>query len=175
MPAALLMSNLQAVLRVYCSANTSPAELCDRINRLVCANVDAGKFITFFYGLVDMNKRRLTYTNAGHYAPMLVHHDGSLTRLTEGGTVFGLRDDCRFEIGEVELKTGDRLVLFTDGVTEVRNSFDEEFGEDRLVHILRSSQGLDGDKLQQTILQQVNDFCLGQLNDDTTMVVLTVE
>ncbi len=175
MPAALLMSNLQAVLRVYASANTSPAELCDRINRLVCANVDAGKFITFFYGLVDMNERRLTYTNAGHYAPMLVHHDGSLTRLTEGGTVFGLRDDCRFEIGEVELRTGDRLVLFTDGVTEVRNSFDEEFGEDRLVHILRSSQGLDGDKLQQTILQQVNDFCLGELNDDTTMVVLTVE
>jgi phosphoserine phosphatase RsbU/P len=175
MPAALLMSNLQAVLRVYASANTSPAELCDRINRLVCANVDAGKFITFFYGLVDMNSRRLTYTNAGHHAPMLIHRDGSLTRLTAGGLVFGLDNDCNFEIGEAELKTGDRLVLFTDGVTEARNSFDEEFGEERLFHILRSCQGLDGDKLQQAILQKVNDFCLSELSDDTTMVVLTVE
>ena len=75
----------------------------------------------------------------------------------------------------MDLTTGDRLVLFTDGVTEVRNSFDEEFGEDRLLHILRSCRGLDGDKLQQLILQKVNDFCLGELNDDTTMVVLTVE
>jgi sigma-B regulation protein RsbU (phosphoserine phosphatase) len=175
MPAALLMSNLQAVLRVYASANTSPAELCDRINRLVCTNVDAGKFITCFYGLVDMESRRLTYTNAGHYPPLLVHRDGSLTRLTEGGIVFGLSEDCKFEIGEVELKSGDRLVLFTDGLTEARNSFDEEFGEERLLDILRTCPGLDGNKLQQMILQKVNDFCLGDLSDDTTMVVLTVE
>ena len=175
MPAALLMSNLQAVLRVYASAKTSPAELCERINRLVCTNVDAGKFITCFYGLVDMKRRRLTYTNAGHYPPMLVHRDGGLTRLTEGGIVFGLRDNCKFEIGEVELKAGDRLVLFTDGVTEVRNSSDEEFGEERLLHILRSSQGLAGEELQQRILQQVNDFCLGELSDDTTMVILSIE
>jgi sigma-B regulation protein RsbU (phosphoserine phosphatase) len=175
MPAALLMSNLQAVLRVYATANTSPADLCDRINRLVCANVDAGKFITCFYGLVDMKRRRLIYTNAGHYPPMLVHRDGGLTRLTEGGLVFGLREDSGFEIGEVELRSGDRLLLFTDGVTEARNSSDEEFGEERLLQILRSSQGLDGDKLQQMILQKVNDFCLGELSDDTTIMVLTVE
>ncbi len=175
MPAALLMSNLQAVMRSFASPTMSPRHLCSQVNRLMCSNVDAGKFITLFYGLVDMDERRLLYTNAGHNAPVLVHRDGSCERLSEGGTVFGLIYNGHYSMGEVELRSGDRLVMFTDGLTEARNANDEEFGEERLLNLLRRAKELGATELQQEITRAVNKFSQGELGDDMTMIVAAID
>jgi phosphoserine phosphatase RsbU/P len=175
MPAALLMANLQAVMRSFASSTTSPKDLCARINSLICSNVDAGKFITLFYGLVDMNEKRLLYTNAGHNAPVLIHRDGSCERLSEGGTVLGLIYDGYYSMGEVELRSGDRLVMFTDGLTEARDANDEEFGEERLLNLLRGFKELAARELEQEITRAVNEFSHGEMGDDMTMIVVAIE
>jgi sigma-B regulation protein RsbU (phosphoserine phosphatase) len=117
----------------------------------------------------------LFYTNAGHDAPMLVRRDGEIVRLTEGGPVLGLIPDYVYEVNEVELKPGDRLALFTDGLTEARDVDDEEFGEDRLMAILRSSRELSAGNIQGRIVKAVDVFSQGEMGDDTTLMVLAID
>src|SRR5262249_51355836 len=142
MPAALLMANLQAAVRSLAAPDVSPAELCAQVNRLICANVDVGKFITFFFGLFDLRARQLTYTNAGHCVPLLVRGDGHTQTLTEGGIALGIFPHSEYSAGNIEFNSDDRLALFTDGVTETRNASDEEFGEERLLHLLETNRHL---------------------------------
>jgi sigma-B regulation protein RsbU (phosphoserine phosphatase) len=175
MPAALLMSNIQAAVKSRASTGNATDVLCEQVNRLVCNNVDEGKFITFFYCFIDMVARKLFYTNAGHHAPMLVRRDGEVIRLTEGGPVLGLIPDYVYEVDEVELKPGDRLALFTDGLTEARDVDDEEFGEERLLAILRSSRELSAGNIQGRIVKAVDIFSRGEMGDDTTLIVLAVD
>jgi sigma-B regulation protein RsbU (phosphoserine phosphatase) len=175
MPAALLMSNIQAAVKSLASTGISPNILCQQVNRLVCNNVDEGKFITFFYCVIDTVARKLLYTNAGHHVPMLVRRDGEIVRLTEGGPVLGLIPDYVYEVDEVELKPGDRLVLFTDGLTEARDIDDEEFGEERLMAILRSSRELSAGSIQGRIVKAVDVFSQGEMGDDTTLIVLAID
>ncbi|MCI0338196.1 MAG: SpoIIE family protein phosphatase [Acidobacteria bacterium] len=175
MPAALLMSNIQAAVKSLASIGSATNVLCGQVNRLVCNNVDEGKFITFFCCFFDTVTRKLFYTNAGHNAPILVRRDGEIVRLTEGGPVLGLIPDYDYGIGEVELKSGDRLALFTDGLTEARDYYDDEFGEERLLDILRSGKDFSAAKIQQQIVQAVDMFSYGELGDDTTLIVLAIE
>ena len=174
MPAALLMSNLQAIVRALASETLSPRELTEKINRAMFRNVADGKFITFFYALIDSRRRRLHYSNAGHNAPILLREDGTQLRLEEGGLVLGAFLESSYEQGEVELRPGDRLVLFTDGVTEAMNENEEEFGEERLVQTLLCDRPLTADAFQNRLLDQVHEFSGGELEDDVTVLVLSV-
>jgi phosphoserine phosphatase RsbU/P len=175
MPAALLMSNIQAAVKSLASIGCATNVLCDQVNRLVCANVDDGKFITFFYCAFETETRKMTYTNAGHHAPMLVRRAGEIVRLTEGGPVLGLIPDYNYEIDEVELKPGDRLVLFTDGLTDAMGVDGQEFGEERLLAVLHASRELGAAKIQGRILKAVDVFSQGEMGDDTTLIVLALE
>ena len=121
MPAALLMSNVQAAVHAFASETLSPSELCAKVNRVVSSSTGEDKFITFFYCVVDAEKKKLVYTNAGHNAGLLVRGDGSLLRLEGGGAVLGPFPNWNYKHDEIELKAGDRLLLFTDGVTELRS------------------------------------------------------
>src|SRR6185436_21084417 len=91
------------------------------------------RFISFFYCVLDAATGVLTYCNAGHYLPMLVRADGTSERLGIGGPVLGVLPDAEYEKASISLGAGDRVVLFTDGLTEARNEADDEFGEDRLL------------------------------------------
>jgi sigma-B regulation protein RsbU (phosphoserine phosphatase) len=175
MPAALLMSNVQAAVKAFASEAVSPQELCEKVNRVICGNIAANKFITFFYGLLDAGRKRLVYANAGHNPPVLVRHDGATERLATGGAVLGVFPDWGYEQGEVELRAGDRVLLFTDGVTEVRNAAGEEFGEERLVALLAAHRALDADELQRKIMGAVTEFSGGDFQDDATLIVMAVE
>jgi len=174
MPAALLMSNLQAAIRSLATESERPEELCARLNQLVCSNTAPDKFITLFYGLVDAPNRKLVYSNAGHNSPILLRRDGSSSRLPEGGAALGIFPEWRYEAGEVQLYAGDRLVLFTDGVTEAMTSQGEEFGEERLLALMTAGPELGAAELQQKILQAVTEFSAGDLQDDATLIVVAV-
>ncbi len=173
-PAALLMSNLQAIVRGTATATMLPDALCRKVNESIHRNIAADRFVTFFYGLLDSRSNRLVYTNAGHNAPIVLRRDGSCDRLREGGDVLGIFPERTYEYGEVALAPGDRIVLFTDGLTEVRNETGEEFGEARLLELLTKNQSLCAADLQKEILQAVTEYSDGEFADDVTLIVVAV-
>ncbi len=173
MAAALLMSNLQAIVRAFASGGLEPHELCAKANRLIAANVAPGKYITFFYAVVDAARLRLDYCNAGHNPPMLQHRDGTMATLGEGGPVLGVFPGACYAGGTAELRPDDCLVLFTDGITEAMNAKDEEFGEDRLMALL-SQRFAGADECRRQIVAAVTQFSNGAFQDDATVLVMTV-
>ena len=174
-PAALLMSNLQAAVRAFATEAAHPAELCQQVNRILCGRIAEGRFISFFYCRIDTAMGMLTYSNAGHYRPVVVHADGSVSRLTEGGTVLGVFSDAAYDQATVAITSGDRIVLFTDGVTEARNAADDEFGEDRLIEAAVAHRGCSAPALEARLSQEVATFTGGTLQDDATLIVVAVE
>lgn len=175
MPAALLMSNLQAAVRGLASISLSPDALCARLNSLVCGNIASDRFITLFYAQLDGPARRLRYSNAGHNAPIVLHRDGSHDRLEEGGGVLGMFPMAKFSFGVKKLARGDRVVFFTDGVTETSGPEGEEFGEERLLRLLKEHRKMDAKGLQQKILDAIARFGRGNRHDDATLIVMAVE
>lgn len=175
LPAALLMSNLQAAVRGLAAPSLPPGALCQRLNSLVCSNTTNDRFITFFYAELDGPARALRYSNAGHNAPILLHRDGSHDRLHEGGCVLGIFPQQSFATGSARLSAGDRVVLFTDGVTEAYDPDGEEFGETRLLELLREDPSAPPAALQEKILGAAGAFSRGHWHDDATLLVLAVQ
>jgi sigma-B regulation protein RsbU (phosphoserine phosphatase) len=174
LPAALLMSNLQAAFRGFASPAVSPEALCDKLNSLICRNIASDRFITFFYAQLDGVARQLRYTNAGHNAPIVTHKDGSHDRLREGGGILGVFPVQAFDMGVYDLAAGDRVLLFTDGVTEACNPEGEEFGDARLLQLLEENRELSAEDLQRKILSVVAEFCRGHWHDDATLIAIAV-
>lgn len=172
MPAALLMSNVQAAVHAFASETLSPSEMCAKVNRVVSSSMGEDKFITFFYGVVDAEQKTLAYTNAGHNAGLLLRRGGSLIRLEPGGAVLGPFPNWKYKNEEIELRTGDRLLLFTDGVTELRSPVGDEFGEDRLIRLLFDKRELEAEALRDQIVEAVVSFGGGEFQDDATLLVL---
>jgi len=173
-PAALLMSNVQAAVHALACEMLPTGELCGRINRIVAANVGSGKFITFFYGVLD-GARRFSYTNAGHCEPILVRRNGDCVRVNHGGVVLGVFPEWEYREAQVALQPGDRLVLFTDGITEIENAEAEEFGEQRLMELLCANRALDAEAMQKRVMAAIAEFSGGNFQDDATLIVTAVE
>ena len=174
-PAALLMCNLQAVVRGLSSPSVTPDLLCNSLNSLVWKNTHTDRFITLFYAQLDGPTRRLRYANAGHNAPIVVRACGSHERLQEGGGVLGVFEEQSFGLGTVDLAPGDRLVLFTDGVTEASNREGEEFGDQGLLSLLEEHRKLSANAIQEKIAAAISEFSGGHLTDDATLLILAVE
>jgi sigma-B regulation protein RsbU (phosphoserine phosphatase) len=173
MPAALLMSGLQAAVRA--SASGSPRDLCERVRRVVVSSLTGGRFVTFFYATIDTAAMRLRWCNAGHNAPILARADGSVVRLAEGGPAFSrlFREDPYSE-NEISIAAGDRLVLFTDGVSEASGGDGEMFGEPRIEQLVIAQRSLGARELQEVIAGAATAFSGGELDDDLTLVVAAV-
>jgi phosphoserine phosphatase RsbU/P len=174
LPAALLMSNLQAAVRGLASPLLPPDGLCTRLNSLVCHNTGMDRFITFFYAQLDGAEHVLRYTNAGHNAPIVLHRDGSHERLDTGGGVLGVFPQQTFAVGTARLAAGDRVLLYTDGVTEAYDGAGEEYGEARLLSLLTEHRNVAASALHEKILAAAGDFSHGHWHDDATVVVLAV-
>jgi phosphoserine phosphatase RsbU/P len=173
-PAALLMSNVQAAVHALAGEMLPTGELCGRINRIVSANMGHGKFITFFYGVIDGPGRRLTYTNAGHCAPILVRRNSETVRPDHAGVVLGVFPNWSYKQEQVDLEPGDRLVLFTDGITEATNADGEEFGEERLAELVAAHRHLDAEAMQKCVMAAIAEFSGGNFQDDATLIVTAV-
>jgi sigma-B regulation protein RsbU (phosphoserine phosphatase) len=174
-PAALLMSNLQAAVRAFATDAAQPAELCQQVNRILCGRIAEDRFISFFYCVVDSEIGTLTFANAGHYAPVLVRADGGVERLASGGPVLGVFSDAVYTQERIHVAAGDRLVLFTDGITEARRADDEEFGEERLVALACEHRGCSAPALQARLTDAVSGFTSGEFQDDATLIVMAAE
>jgi len=175
MPAALLMANLQAAVKATASATTEPAVVCERVKQIVGGNLVGGKFISFFYGVVDAASRTFAYSNAGHNPPIVVRSDSSVDRLVRGGPAMcRLFRDVRQEQDVMPIAPGDRIVLFTDGATEARRG-EEDFGDDRLIQLLIAHRHLGARELQERIMAELRDFSGGDFGDDVTLVVVAAQ
>lgn len=174
-PAALLMSNMQAALKSFASENISPSEMCEKLNRLMCGNTPLQKFISCFYGDLDVRNRTLTFTNAGHNPPILMRRNGECIHLDDGGRVIGAFCDSSYTQSQIKFYEGDKLLLFTDGVTEARNASGEEFGDERLQWCVRAYRGRSAAELRTTILNEVTQFCGDNFDDDAALMVVIAE
>jgi sigma-B regulation protein RsbU (phosphoserine phosphatase) len=194
--AALLMASLQAALRSHstflgnrslamASGGTVPsstdvalpgvsdsvADIVSSLNQQLYQNSPSEKYVTFFYGVYDDWRRQLTYTNAGHLPPLVFNREG-VRRLEVGGTVLGLLGDANYQQGQVKFSPKDVLIAYTDGITEAENSFEEQFGENRLIQVVERSMEKPPEEILDDILGAVRDWVgSGEPQDDMTLIV----
>jgi serine phosphatase RsbU (regulator of sigma subunit) len=170
--AALLMANLQANLRSQCAiALNQPQRLLCSVNQLFCDNTPDGSFATLFFAEYDDTASHLRYANCGHLPPLLLHCDGTVERLEATATVLGIFKDWGCEIGECQLRTGDILALYTDGITESYSSDDEQFGEQRLIEALQRHRESSSQAALASIVAEVQRFCPHEQHDDITLII----
>ena len=175
LPAALLMSNFQAALKSLASDHLSPADVSVRLNELLYANIPLHKFITAFYAVVNIADHTLTFTNAGHNPPLLVRENGECVRLEAGGSVLGAFPNAPFAEEQIQLQHGDRLLLFTDGLTEATDEDGEQFGEDRLLDLLQAHRHEGADDLKEIVFHVIEEFCGHTFRDDAALMVIGVD
>ena len=173
--AALLMASIQSIMRTQlCDGNAAvtPANTVARLNRLLYASTSPEKYATFFFGLYSEHTRRLTYTNAGHLPPLLIHGDG-FEFLEVTGSVVGAFPMLRYEEQTVPLGCGDLLVAYTDGITEPENAYGEDFGAERLAEVVMRHRTCCPDEIVAKVLEAVRhwDTSAEQADDMTLMIV----
>jgi sigma-B regulation protein RsbU (phosphoserine phosphatase) len=175
--AALMMASLQASLRSEATrAPENLAGLVGNVNHLLYGASSDNRYATFFYAQYDPETRQLTYVNAGHNPPMLIHRDGDkwqITRLEVGGTVVGLLETFPYEQSHVTIATGDVFIAFTDGISEAMNAADDEWGETQLIETVKQCGVLAPSQIIARVMQAADGFVAGaKQHDDMTLVVL---
>ena len=176
MSASLLMASLQAALRTLVSDYEAPADVVQRLNLLFCHNIQLTKFVTLFLARFESQTHSLTYCNAGHNPPLLYRAQSNgqepLSYLRPTGAAIGLVEEFPFGTETVTLTPGDMLLLYTDGVTEAINPHEEEFGQERLVELVRDGSHWSAHELARELRHRLREFTHGQPPaDDITIVV----
>lgn len=172
-PAALLMANLQAWFRSQQPASLDePVPLLQSVNRHFFASTEPERFATLFYGLYNDRTRRLRYVNCAHSEPLLLRASGALERLETTATVVGAFAQWQCGEAQVDLHPGDLLALYSDGVTEASGAGNEDFGEDRLLDVLRGHHQSGAAATVQSVIDAVAAFSRGPRSDDETVVIL---
>jgi sigma-B regulation protein RsbU (phosphoserine phosphatase) len=170
------MSMLQASLRTLAGEPRPLTEIAERLNRMILQSRESGRFATVFLGLFDPETQWLAYSNAGHNPPCLVRGDGGVEWLMEGGLLLGAFEDPLAREGKVWLAPGDRLVLYTDGITEAPSPGGDFFGEERLAAAVTAVPAeAPAEELVEAVLHSVRQFLDGgEPADDMTVVALRV-
>jgi sigma-B regulation protein RsbU (phosphoserine phosphatase) len=172
MPAALLMSSLHAATQPLINQNLAPAELCERLNRILCELTPLGKFISLFYGVLDTSTHKISFCNAGHNPPLLVRADGANQELASTGAVLGQFPRWNYEQSEMKLKMGDTLLLFTDGFVEAPNAHDEPFEEQNLIRVASENRDASADTLLRALVHAASQHTGNHFQDDASLIVV---
>ena len=172
-PAALLMANLQATLRGQTILNFSCKDCISFANKLLYRNTDPHRYATLFYGILNLKNNEVSYCNAGHNNPILISADKKVQRLDIGGVVVGVMPEYPYKEISIPMNAGDLLVIYSDGITEAMNEFEEEYEEERFINLLLELQDRSADNIIETVLKSVNEFS-GHTEpmDDKTLVVI---
>jgi sigma-B regulation protein RsbU (phosphoserine phosphatase) len=172
-PAALLMTNLQATLHAMTTTDVPFDQIVFRINNFVHQNTTMDKFITAFFAIFDRKNGTMTSINAGHNPPYVWHADGSFETLNEGGLLMGMFPNAPYQSETKQLQAGDWVVMYTDGVSEAMSAASEEFGEKRLEEIIRAGRDTSAAGMIEAISNAVKKHTEGApQSDDITLVVL---
>ncbi len=186
--AALLMANLQAALRTNVmnlarfatagrdgnAADDTVARVVGLLNQQIFSFTSANKFASFFYAVYDADRQTMDYCNAGHNPPLFLN-GSEVQRLHAGGTVVGIFPDAEYDHETIQMSPGDLFLAYTDGIVESVNEYGEEFGEDRLVEILRKNRTLPADQIQGLIVNEVLAWAYEQeRDDDMTLIVARI-
>ena len=172
-PAALLMANLQAMLRAILPMSSDLAKLVDQVDRDVEASTPASLYVTLFVALLDPTTRQLNYVNGGHNPPFVICPDGTVEHLATTGRPVGLVAGKPYEQATIDLPPGSVLFLYTDGLTESENPAGEQFGMERLEAVLLAESSASLDNLLQRVEESIRAFSgPGEAADDATMVAL---
>jgi sigma-B regulation protein RsbU (phosphoserine phosphatase) len=175
-PAALLVSQLQAILRAEARTDKSLPGIISAVNQIITESTSPEKFATLFYADLDPATRELVYVNAGHNYPIVVRPDGTTANLITGGLVLGVIASASFEYGRIQLASGDLVVLYTDGLSELRDPKGDEYGEERLLRLLTDNRHLSAEALKNKLIRDATRFALGELDfDDLTLMILKIE
>ncbi len=175
MPAALLMSNAQAVLRSQVShgGDISLTELAENLNRLICLFTPPQHFITALFGIYDSVNHELEFINAGHCPPVILRASGELELPSESDLIIGVVPGYSYTAHRISLEKGESVFIYTDGITEAFNEEEQEFGEERLEKILRENHQLLADEIGHKVYSEVVSFRgKREQSDDITMLIL---
>jgi len=175
--AALIMVTFRAYFHATVINELAMRVVMARVNRLVHEATNGDRFITTFYGLIDPENKRLLYINAGHNPPLLLHADGTSELLAHSGLPLGIFDDSRYSEAVVSFRSGDVLVLYTDGVVEARNADDEEFELRRLEEVVRMAEDRRAYEIAQAIINAVDEhsFDMDGPGDDVTVLIIKLQ
>jgi sigma-B regulation protein RsbU (phosphoserine phosphatase) len=175
-PASLLMANMQAFLQVICRQNIPLDTATGLINDLISKNTSDGRFITFFWGILNDETKTFKYVNAGHNPPLLVRN-GIITKLEIGGMILGvMKTIVPYKSESVQLQKDDVLVMFTDGISEAMNKKGEEFSDESLEKISLEMANESAENILKRIQSEVQKFADGaNQSDDITLVVVKVK
>jgi sigma-B regulation protein RsbU (phosphoserine phosphatase) len=180
-PAALMMANLQAVARAHLSGRMDSvgapaARFVEILNQELTGRFGDNRYATLFWAAYDADTSVLTYVNAGNPSPILISPDGEIARLKSDSFPIGMFANARYAAGELQMRPGSRLVIFSDGLTDAQNAVEEEFGDERLIDCCKTiALGIDAEGVAERLMQAVAEWSTGtEQFDDTTVVVLDV-
>lgn len=172
-PAALFMMTVKTLISNIAQVGHSPKELIETVNRKICLTNKQGLFVTMFVGIVNINTGKVTYINCGHNQPLIKTEDNEYKYMeTNSNIVLGAFDNTEFDVCESQLKAGDTIFAYTDGITEALNANDEMYGEERLLTCLNKYHNEDIQKLADNVKHDILEFTNSvPQSDDLTMLI----
>ena len=172
-PAALIMAAFRASLKAEIRNNFAIRTILYKVNNLLYESIERDRFVTAVYGVLDSKRGVFTYSNAGHNQPVFRRASGEIEYLKEGGMALGVFPDSNYQEKSISLKTGDILLFYTDGITEVFDEEGKEFGVDRLLEALGESSHLSAKEITDYIVNKANEFRFRDRDiDDLTMIII---
>ena len=173
-PAAMFMMTAKTILKDLAESGMAVNDIFVKANGKLCENNESGMFVTVWMGMLDLATGNLKYANAGHNPPLVIHKNGEGEYLrTRAGFVLGGMEGVRYRINEMTLDPGDRIFLYTDGVTEATNAEEELYGEERLIAFMNQNRTVEAKKLLVALKADIDEF-VGEAPqfDDITMLML---
>jgi len=176
MPAALMVSQIQAMLRSEVRNTDSIIRILQNVNYLMSTTTSAEKFVTLFYAEYDPEKQIMHYANAGHNYPIVINSKGEHAFLIEGGLLMGAFKEATYKSDSLKLSPGDLVFFYTDGINEAFSPEGEQFGEERLLELITSIRGLSAQEIADRVVKEVVDFSSTEIpQDDMTVVAFKLK
>lgn len=171
--AALLMSSLHAAIHAQVAAKATLAETVNAVNAYLAANTPSNRFVTLFLAELDPGSGELTFINAGHNPPLVVHPDGKAEQLASGGFPLGILGTAVYDVGQAKITKGGALVIYSDGVSEAANLAGDEFGVERLAEVIKKNLVKSAAGLRDSVEKSLSDFSqTAPAADDITLVIV---